>query len=310
MLLVVGEALIDLVPLPSGELGLPRWEARPGGSPFNVAMGCARLGVETAYAGRLSTDLNGELLRGRLVADGVDVRHVVRTDHPTELALVQTDADGVASYSFYFEGTASRSTTTADLPRALRPRAVHAGSIALVLDPLAAAVEDLLAGAHDHATISLDPNTRIQLVDDVEVYRRRLRDQVALAHVVKVSDEDLQAVAPGSADVDVARDWLTLGPNLVIVTRGPQGAVAVTDDEVVEVGGLDVDVADTVGAGDSFSSAMLAWLDEHDELEAVRERAPAAAGLADLLTFAARAAAVTCTRVGADPPRRSELATR
>lgn len=304
MIVVTGEALIDMVPA-SCE-GSPGFSPRPGGSPFNVAVGTARLEVPTAFLGRLSTDAFGQTLRDHLTDNGVSDRLVVDSDDPTPLAFVHPDEQGVASYSFYMEGTADRGLLGSDVPDDLAPRALHSGSIALVLEPIASTIEDTFSRSRD-VTLTLDPNVRPQFIPDRAAYRDRLERLLRRAHVVKVSDEDLGWLDPDEDPLAVGRAWLALGPTLVVVTRGPRGAVALTHDAVVEVAGPDIDVADTVGAGDSFMSAALAWFAEGDRLEAVRDRAPDRDELDRLLRWAIAAAAVTCGRIGADPPTRREL---
>lgn len=305
MLVVAGEALMDMVPATHD--GTPVYEARPGGSPFNVAIGCARLGVPTAFLGRLSTDGFGRRLLAHLSDNDVDTRYVVDTEQLTALAFVHADEVGAAQYSFYMNGTAERSLRPEDVPADLDIDALHIGSIALVLEPLAGTVEHLVERVGRTATITLDPNIRPQFIPDRGAYRERLSRLVARADLVKVSDEDLGWLEPARDPVEVAREWMASGPGLVVVTRGADGAVAVTGTDVRAVPGRTVDVADTVGAGDSFMAALLAWLADRDRLGDALAVPPAGDELTDLLAWSVEAAAITCTRRGADPPARADL---
>lgn len=308
MIGVVGEALIDLVPATCGdETGLV---PRAGGSPYNVAVGAARLGSPTTFLGRLSDDTFGQLLRDRLRAEGVATDRGTPTTDPTTLAVVSLDGDGVASYGFYLEGTAAFGLRADDVALPDDVTIVHASCGAVLLDTEPAGAALRAALARTDVLTSFDPNVRPQFVRDLEAYRRLVDATVATCDLVKVSDEDLEVLFPGDDPVDVAGRWVRSGPVIVVVTRGPAGAVALTaaEDEPVEVpgrGGLDV--ADTVGAGDSFSGALLTWLHEHDVSDRDGLAAIRAADLASALAFARDVAAVTVTRVGADPPRRDEL---
>jgi fructokinase len=308
---VVGEALIDLVPAScDGEPGLV---PRAGGSPFNVAVGAARLGAPTAFLGRVSTDAFGELLTSRLLDEGVSTEHVVATDEPTTLAVVSLDEDGVASYGFYLEGTSAFGLTAGHVALPDDVTIVHASCGAVLLDTSPAGDALRAALASDGALTSFDPNVRPQFVRDLDAYRAVVTRTVASCDLVKVSDEDLEVLHPDADPLEVARAWAGSGPPLVIVTRGPDGATAVHADrtETVEVAGRDgLTVADTVGAGDSFSGALLTWLHGRGIADATALRALSGDDLAEALTFARDVAAVTVTRVGADPPRRNELGSR
>lgn len=308
MIGVVGEALIDLVPATCGdETGMV---PRVGGSPYNVAVGTARLSAPTTFLGRLSDDAFGQLLRERLTAEGVGTDHAVSTSEPTTLAVVSLDEHGVASYGFYLEGTSAFGLRDEHVRLPDDITIVHASCGAVLLDtePAGAALRAALAS--DGVLSSFDPNVRPQFVRDLDAYRALVDDTVATCDLVKVSDEDLEVLHPSEDPLAVARRWAASGPPLVVVTRGPGGAVAVRagGGADVEVAGRDgIDVADTVGAGDSFSGALLTWLHEHG----VGDRAALASiddvRVRDALAFARDVAAVTVTRVGADPPRRAEL---
>ena len=303
MLVVVGEALVDMVPTRCD--GVRHFAPRPGGSPYNVAVGAARLDVPAAFLGRLSTDPFGRMLRDHLATGGVSVEHVVDSADPTALAFVHPDERGVAEYSFYMTGTAERQLVVSDVASDLRPTMLHVGSIALVLEPIATTVDVLVERFAGDSVVTLDPNVRPQFIPDREDYRARLARLLPHVDIVKVSDDDLGWLEPGQDPLDLAGGWLDHGPRLVIVTRGAEGAVALTPGGTVAVAARPVAVADTVGAGDSFMAATLAWVAEHrDALDgALGDRVM----LADLLHRAVAAAAITCGRPGADPPSRAEL---
>jgi fructokinase len=308
MILVAGEALIDLVPVPGA--AEPTFVARAGGSPFNVAIGLGRLGLPAGFLGRLSRDPFGRLLRHRLEEAGVDVRLVVDGDEPSALAVVDLVAGAEPAYTFHGEGTADRLLRVADLPAALPDAvsALHVGSISLVREPGASAYETLMRREHGRRVISLDPNVRPGLVGPRPAYVTRLEGWLALADVVKVSSADLAWLYPGRPHDDVARAWRARGPAIVVVTCGSDGAAAYGPAGRVEVPGTRVAVADTVGAGDAFTAGLLAALADAGRLDVRTIAGTDGAELRDALAFANAAAAVTCTRRGADPPTRAEVA--
>jgi fructokinase len=307
MILVCGEALIDLVPASTGtELA---YVARAGGSSFNVAMGLGRLDAPVGFLGRISTDRFGRMLRSRLEADGVDCRFVQDGDEPTTLAVVQVEAGSEPAYAFYGEGTADRmfgvDGPPPDLPDEIT--ALHVGSISLVREPGASAFEAVMRREHGRRLLTLDPNVRPSLVGERSAYLARLEGWVSLADVVKVSRADLAWLYPETAPDAAAAAWLARGPSLVVVTRGHDGCLGLTARQRVEVPGTPVAVSDTVGAGDAFTSGLLAWLQAAGLLERASVREIPAAALREGLAFANRAAAITCTRAGAQPPTRSEM---
>ena len=223
--MVAGEALIDLVPAGDGMLA-----AHPGGGPFNTARSLGRLERPVSYLGRISTDRFGAQLAGELAADGVRLDSHVRTDDPTTLALVELDAHGVGRYRFYTEGTAAPGLTEADALAAL-PDGVeflHIGTLGLVLEPMAAALEALAGALSGRALVMVDPNCRPAIISDPAAFRARLARVLALADVVKVSEEDLAWVSPGVPTTGAARALLGRGPRLVLLTLGGEGALAIT----------------------------------------------------------------------------------
>jgi fructokinase len=295
LIVVGGEALIDLVPTGDGAFG-----AHPGGGPFNTARTLGRLGRPVAYLGRLSTDGFGTQLAGLLDADGVRPDAVVRTEQPTTLALVELDAQGSARYRFYTEATSAPGLTAADaVPLAVAM--LHIGTLGLLLEPMAAALEALAVQLSGSALVMVDPNVRPETVEDHEPYRARLARVLAAADVVKVSDEDLAWLAPDRDPLDAAR---ALGPAVVLLTRGAQGAVVLTAGHEVDVPAPRVDVVDTIGAGDAFSGGWLAWWSEHGLGRAELARVD---DVIAATRFACLVAARTCARPGASPPWRDEL---
>lgn len=303
---VLGEVLADLVADPDG-----RWVLHPGGSPANTAVGLARLQVPTLLLGRLARGPVGDRLRRHLVGNGVDLSHAVPAEEPASLAFVELDEAGAARYAFYVGGTADFAWRPAEL--AARPPdlvAWHTGSLASWLEPGWQVVAEATAraAADPGVTVSLDPNLRPALLADRPVARRRVGELLGSADLVKVSEEDLDWLHPGRPAEEVARDWLAGGPALVVVTLGPRGALAVCADRpAVQVPGQHVQVVDTVGAGDSFTSALLASLYRRGVLGPGFRGALPGLDLPAVVAEAVRASALTCTRPGADPPWPAEL---
>jgi fructokinase len=300
---IIGEALIDLVEAGDDE---PRL-ARPGGSPYNVAIGLARLDLRAHFVGRLSRDPLGTVLRNHALRSDVDLSWCVDADEPSTVALVELDAAGGAQYVFGIEGTADFRWTAAEL--AALPTgvpAVHFGSLASWLPPGDAVIADRVAALRAAgAAVTYDPNVRPHLQPDRVAARARIERTLPLAHLVKTSEEDLAWLRPGESVEDVARDWLRLGPSVVVVTRGADGAAAFTAAGAVTRPPVPVDVVDTVGAGDAFMSGLLDALARRGRLTPA---GIAGAPCGELLDDAGLVAAVTCSRAGANPPRRADLA--
>lgn len=306
-ILVCGEALIDLVPARcGGEVG---FVARGGGSPYNVAVGLARLGVGVGFLGRVSTDRFGRLLRERLAENGVDLAHLLAGPEPTTLAVVHLAEANEPDFAFYDAGTADRLIATGDLPGSLPESvgALHFGSISLVREPGATSFEALLLREAGRRLISLDPNVRPSLIPDRDAYLGRLYGWIAAADLVKVSGADLAWLYPGRPLEAVADDWLALGPRLVVVTRGERGAIARGAGGAAAVEGRLVEVSDTVGAGDAFTAGLLAWLERTGRLDQGSLARLDDRAIGEALFEANAVAAMTCTRAGAEPPTRAEL---
>jgi fructokinase len=296
---VAGEALIDLVPAPGDALA-----AHPGGGPFNTARTLGRLGQPVAYLGRISTDRFGARMAELLAADGVRDNAVVRTGDPTTLALAEVDSTGAATYRFYERGTSAPGLTEADALAALPAGTafLHVGSLGLALEPMAAALEALATRLAGDALVMVDPNCRPAMGGGE--YRSRLERVLAVADVVKVSDDDLAFLAPGVPALQAARALLDRGPSVVLLTRGSEGAIAIAAGQEDAVPAPPVDVVDTIGAGDAFSGGWLSHWAEHGlgRGDLARPDAVRAA-----TRFACLVAALTCARAGASPPRRAEL---
>jgi len=308
VIVVAGEALVDLAPREGLLLPLP------GGSPYNVAVGLGRLERTTSYLGGLSTDAFGQRMADRLAEESVDLSLSPRLDAPTTLAVVHLDEEGRASYGFYLEGTAAALVDADHLPTLPQGASLHVslGAIGFAHEPTGRALAGLLERGTGGRLTSMDPNVRplvFEQAGGVAAYARIMDRVVAATDLIKVSDEDLEQLHPAAGGWHaVASRWAASGPALVVVTRGPDGAVALTPDgREVSVPGEHVEVVDTVGAGDAFTSGLLAWLDR----QGVTDRAALAALDDDTLraglAYARRVAAITCTRAGSDPPRADEV---
>ena len=307
MILVAGEALVDLIP-DSAKTGA--YDAVLGGSPFNVAIGLARLGAASAYVGRLSEDANGEALAAMLADNSVRLDFAARDRRPTPLAFVMRGTAATGSrYSFYLDATAYDGDWPYPTPWPPTAKHLHIGSLT-ALDPRHGA-RSLAAfkDARRHgATTSFDPNVRPLVTPDREAARTLVERELAEASILKASEEDIEWLYPGRALADVLRDWAKRGPRFVVATLGGQGARAQLGDKAFDVPPLKIDVADTVGAGDSFMSSLLFAMDRDGALGPA-SAAPGETQLGTWLTFAAKASAITCTRKGSNPPTLAEVAT-
>jgi fructokinase len=308
MMLSCGDALVDFLPVTAVD-GRDALVPAVGGSCLNVAVGMARLGAPAGFVGGISTDLFGRMIADHALASDVDLRFATRSDHQTTLAFVRTVA-GEPRYAFYDEGTASRNWTyrSGALPFD-RIEAIHVGSTTLVDDRAAAQAFALVQEARRSVTISFDPNCRPNLVGDKRRYVERMAAFAHAAHIVRMSDVDFEYLYGDEDPARRAAALLAAGASLVIVTRGAQGAEAWhkrAGSVVVEapVG----PVVDTIGAGDSFQAALLFALQAMDRSSACALAEITADELRRALSFAARCAAITCSRPGADPPRRAEIA--
>jgi fructokinase len=298
---VTGEALVDLVLGHDGSLS-----GHPGGGPYNVARTIARLEQPVLYMGRVSSDGFGRRLRDELEADGVGTDAIVPTDAPTTLAVAELDAAGSARYQFYEVGTSAPGLTLEEATAALPPRSsvFYLGTLGLVFEPLATTLEALVTRMDDDTLVALDPNCRPSIIDDAAAYRGRLARLLGRTDVIKASAEDLAWLDPGTEPVAAARRMLVADRAVALVTLGAEGALVVTAADAIAVHGPAVDVVDTIGAGDAFMGAFLAsWR----ERGLGRRELTRLDDVADAAAFACQVAAITCSRAGANPPRRSEL---
>ncbi len=306
MIVCCGEALIDMLPRQS-TLGEAAFSPFPGGAVFNTAIALGRLGAPVEFLTGLSSDFFGDMLRQALTASGVLTSYARVSNRPTTLAFVRL-TDGQASYLFYDEGTAGRMLVAADMPP-LGPEitAMLFGAISLIPEPCGGAYEALLAREHTSRVIMLDPNIRPGFIPDADSHRARIRRMAAMSDIVKFSDEDLSWFdAAGSLEAR-ARSWLDHGARLVLVTRGRKGALAVTRDHTIEVAAPRVSIVDTVGAGDTFNAGVLASLSQQGLLSKAGIGAIGAPAIRAALELGVRAAAVTVSRAGANPPWAREL---
>jgi fructokinase len=305
VIVVAGEALVDLVVSSDGQVA-----ARPGGGPYNAARTMARLGAVTTFLGRLADDGFGRLLRERLTGEGVVLGVREPSGKPSTLSVATLDAAGVASYSFYLDGTAALDLDYETLRAALPagPAAVHVGTLRPEMGPLGAALERLvLTGVPADALVLLDPNYRPGGATGHEPYRRRLHAIARRADIVKASVEDLAYLCPDGSAEEAAQALVRSGSPLVLVTDGPHPARAFLPDAVLSVPVPEVTVADTIGAGDAFGGGFLAWWTAQGLGRADLHRADL---VRQGLRAAAAVAALTCARPGADPPALAELQAR
>jgi fructokinase len=306
---VIGEALVDLLPD-----GGRRKRATPGGSPFNVAVGLARLGNRTSLMARFAEDQYGRLLRSAAIREGIDLSAAPRAAERATTAIASVDSAAQATYDFDMDGTADWQWSSTELHQVNRDTAVlHFGSIASWTPPGGARIVDLVGElrARGGVLISYDPNIRPAAIGPREQGVEVVEESVRCAHVVKASRDDTEWLYPELAVDDVAARWTRLGANLVVVTDGADGATAYREGrEALRRPGRPVTVVDTIGAGDAFTSGLLTRFirrRRHPErwIEAIADGT-----LADIIDEAVLVAAITCERAGADPPRLDELVDR
>lgn len=308
MIICCGEALIDMIPATTSD-GQVSFTPHAGGAVFNTAIALGRLGRTTGFVTGLSNDLFGTQLMQALRVSHVDCSHVIRSDLPTTLAFVEL-TNGQARYTFYDENTAGRSLTPDQLPELpATAEALYFGGISLISEPCAEFYAALAEREADTRLIMIDPNIRAAFVHDEARYRTRLARMIAVADIVKVSDEDLDWIVPGDAELEIkARTLCASGPHAVIVTRGAEGAFAVIGQgDKITVPAQKVAVVDTVGAGDTFNAGVLAKLAEEGLLCKAKVSQIDADALRAALGAGVQVAAVTVARAGANPPWAHEL---
>lgn len=311
MFLVCGEALFDLF-VNQAQSKLPRdiqFNAVAGGSPFNVAVGLSRLGTPSALLTGVSTCFLGQQLRQVLEAEGVSTNYLVPLDTATTtLSVVAVNEQGIPSYCFYGHTGADRHVSPEVLP-ALGPevRGIHLGSYSLVVTPTSDSLYQLVCQADKNLLITLDPNVRLNVEPSLEVWRQKIDAFAKRAHIIKVSEEDLALLYPGSDLESIAQGLLSDQCRLVFLTQGERGVSLFTRNGHWSRPARPITPVDTVGAGDTFQAALITYLLEHgfDHPAALDEITPA--HLQALLNFASEASALTCLRSGPDLPRRHEL---
>lgn len=307
MILSCGEALIDMLPRTT-TLGEPAFSPYAGGAVFNTAIALGRLGAPSAFYSGISNDMLGQILTETLEASKVDTRFCARSDRPTTVAFVKL-VDGQATYAFYDENTAGRLLSLAELPALpTEISTLFFGGISLVNDPAASTYEALQSREAPTRVTMIDPNIRPGFIAGKEAeYRARIERMIARADIVKLSDEDLHWLM-GAGDVSaLARQILEKGPKVIFITEGAAGARAITATQNRFVAATRVTVADTVGAGDTFNAGALTALHEAGALTKSALTALPDATLDAALTLGTRAAAITVSRAGANPPWRNEL---
>lgn len=305
MIICCGEALIDMLPRQSTN-GEDAFAPYAGGSVFNTAIALGRLGIDTGFFTGMSSDMFGDILRQSLTDSGVDHSPCATLDLHTTLAFVRL-VNGQATYAFFDENTAGRMITEAHLPvLGDEVEALHFGAISLIPNPCGATYESLMAREHGSRVISIDPNIRPGFITDAAAHRARIDRMIAMSDIVKLSDEDLEWFGMEGIE-QAAATWLGQGPKLVVITRGAKGAIGFTKNHRVEVAGESVVVADTVGAGDTFNAGILASLKHDACLTKDCMSALTEIQVRNALALGAKAAAVTVSRPGANPPWASEI---
>ena len=307
---MIGEALVDVVP--DGATGKSR--PKPGGSPFNVAVGLARLGNRTSLMARFAEDSYGRLLRSTAAAEGIDLRAASRAEEPASVAIASVDDAASVTYAFEIDGTADWQWSAAELRR-INPdtRVLHFGSIASWTAPGGARIADLVREirARRGTLISYDPNVRPSVIGEREASVELVEDSVRAAHVVKASREDIEWLYPLRTVEEAAARWSRLGPTLVVVTDGADGASTYRQGHPpLRRPGREVTVVDTIGAGDAFTAGMLTGFVRRRLHHGRRLESVSDGTLADILDEAVLVAAMTCERAGADPPRLEEVLDR
>lgn len=312
MFVICGEALIDMFIESNEQTNSYQFpvNACVGGSPFNVAIGLARLGKPVSLLTGLSTDLFGERLKEVLISEGVSQQFIAEKQHPTTVAFIEKDNHGVPSYLFLGNGAADRALTLEDVDLSTEiPKCIHLGSYTIVTQPTA---DSLLALARQYSgkcLISLDPNIRSIVEPNMKLWQERVEELIPLADILKVSDEDLGLLYPNTNPEEVIKTWLATGLRLAVLTKGSDGSILYSAHSQVLIETPKVLVEDTVGAGDTYQAAILdcvgSLIDEfglnqwHEQLSKD--------ALYKIGEYAAAAAAITCSRQGADLPSKTEV---
>ena len=306
MILSCGEALIDMLPRETSA-GEACYMPVAGGAVYNTAIALGRLGAPSGFFSGISTDLFGDILVKYLGESNVDTKYVVRSDQPETLAFVKL-VNGAAQYAFYDEGTSGRLLAQSDIPALdTSVSALQFGAISLIPEPCGGTYEEMMRREHKSRVISFDPNIRTSFIKDKPAHRARMERMLAMSDIIKLSDEDLVFFDAGGDFDGFAAKLLAGNAKLVVMTKGPDGAVAIGKAGKVRVPGLKVTVVDTVGAGDTVNAGILAWLYKAEKLTKDALETLSEDDMAAGLLLAVRAAAVTVSRAGANPPWEHEL---
>ena len=294
---VVGEVLIDLIPNGSDRKPIV------GGGPANTAKALSKLGIDAQFIDGVSTDNYGQMAKDELVASGVQLDYVKYSDKPTCLAIVSLNDSGSASYEFVIKNTATFdfNSTWLPNPQSDQPSLLHIGTLATVIEPGASVLFEWAQSVARVAPIVFDPNIRPAVINDCEQYVKQVERWVSISAAVKVSDEDIRWLYPSLEIEQVVNNWLAKGPSLIVVTYGDKGLVGYRVGEKIVIDAVKVAVADTVGAGDTVGAILVEAIvkDGLDTLSGVR--------LEMMLKRAAKAAAITVSRSGANPPTLKEI---
>lgn len=312
MFVVCGEALFDVF-LEDGSKPSDttlHFEARAGGSPFNVAIGLARLNCPVAMLTGLSSDFLGDRLLAVLESEQISSQYITRKQAPTTLGFVQHGADGVPAYAFYGNGAADRVLESQDVQQfdLSQISGLHLGSYSLVVNSASQAYVQLIKHYSGKKLISIDPNIRLNVEPNKAIWRERVAELLPLVDMVKVSDEDLGLLYPDQDPEIIMQEWLGKGLKLLVLTRGGKGATLWSQQARFDVAAPNITVIDTVGAGDTFQAALIdSALTLREVHQDAWDKQLTAATLQRIGRFAATAAAITCSRRGADLPKRSEI---
>jgi len=324
MILCCGEAVIDMVQTKVSGMGEVYYPI-PGGCPYNTSIAIGRLGVSVAFLGRLSTNFFGEIQLKRLRENNVKDNLLIRCKQNPVLAIIRTEEGRDPQYAFYDEGTADRLFSAEELPPVPdETTCIVFGSISMNMEPVASTIETLIMREASAApaegrpekrkmVIAFDPNIRPFMIDDRDAYLKRFQKWAAVCTIAKISSEDFEFIFPGTEPEDSLRKMINFGVRLAIVTLGPSGAAAMLrrdDGSIIKVcvPGVQIpSVADTVGAGDTFLGAFLSWLETGNKMSHNDVINLSESDLYDALVFANKAAAIVCTRRGADPPSLEEI---
>ena len=304
MIISCGEALIDFVPQVNGN-----YKPCPGGSPYNLCIALSRLGVPAGFLCKISRDFLGDMLFERLKSEKVDCRYIQRSEQPTTLAFVKIEEGMEPRYAFFANDSADRNLLPADVPENFPDdvECLNFGSISMLMSPQSDTIRQLVERESRQRIVSFDPNVRPVMIPDRKVYIEQVHHWVRLSAVARVSFADLEWLYPERSVQESAERWLAMGPKLVALTCGKDGGRILTPSFQVEEPGYYVEVADTIGAGDTFHAALLARLRSLGKLSHKTLGTLSRSDAADCLRFAVKASALNCSRVGADPPDMHEM---